>query len=290
MKENKKGIYKLWFEGSDRVYIGSAKNIESRVRTHVSDLLSKVHPNTYLTSAFNKYGLFNMRWEILEILEGATPKQILLRENYYIGKYKSNINGYNKATYTSSKKRDCYKDISSLATLEEYTKVINAFKKQYNIDVKKISIGLTKDEGISFSKYWYDKADENDLRELMNNIYNYTKNHVKQSFRNILIVMPSYRDSSRVKMLVETCCKGKIAKSVRKIYDEKGVSKPISTICVFGQLNPFHLEMEDMKKLGTLDAYRVYSLIRILENIDKTKDLSLCFPCGLYDTFIQYLG
>lgn len=40
-----KGIYKMWFEGNDKVYIGSSKNINNRLRTHVKELLDGVQFN-----------------------------------------------------------------------------------------------------------------------------------------------------------------------------------------------------------------------------------------------------
>lgn len=63
------GIYKIVNSINNKIYIGSAKCIQSRFRTHKNLLKKGKHFNTHLQSAVNKYGLHNFKFEIVEIIE-----------------------------------------------------------------------------------------------------------------------------------------------------------------------------------------------------------------------------
>lgn len=70
------GIYKI--EDLDgRVYIGSALDIMSRKSRHKHALKNNSHPNKFLQSSANKYGLSYFRFSILEII---TCKEDLIRK------------------------------------------------------------------------------------------------------------------------------------------------------------------------------------------------------------------
>jgi len=101
------GIYKLWFENDPkkRCYIGSAvregkykseKGFLSRLNLHLSNLTHNDNCTPKLQNAFNKYGIENLRFEIVEILKPGQPSSYYEEiETEYIKKYDAVKNGWN---------------------------------------------------------------------------------------------------------------------------------------------------------------------------------------------------
>lgn len=85
------GIYKIEQLSTNKKYIGSSKNIESRWKEHVRDLRKNEHHSWKLQKAWNKYGEDNFKFEIIEIVKNK--KDLLTIEQNYINKYNSTKNG-----------------------------------------------------------------------------------------------------------------------------------------------------------------------------------------------------
>lgn len=91
------GVYKITNKINNKLYIGSAagkRGIIDRWYQHRSALKNNRHTNQLLQYAFNKYGIDNFIYEIIETCE---PIKCLEREQYYLDVHKSydrNI-GYN---------------------------------------------------------------------------------------------------------------------------------------------------------------------------------------------------
>lgn len=84
------GIYKIENKINKHIYIGQSINILKRWTEHTKD--SKKYPNLTLYKAFNKYGIKNFLFSIIE----ECPKEKLdEREIYWIKYYDSYKNGYN---------------------------------------------------------------------------------------------------------------------------------------------------------------------------------------------------
>lgn len=81
MGEKISAIYQLRNLTNNRVYIGSSKNVLTRLRKHRLDLRKGKHHSSRLQHAWNKYGEKNFRFEILEI---TTPEDRLVREQAHI--------------------------------------------------------------------------------------------------------------------------------------------------------------------------------------------------------------
>ncbi len=92
----KSGIYKITNLVNKKFYIGSSKDIESRLEEHKKYLFGGYHINPKLQNAWNKYGHTKFKFEIIE--ETVDDQKILFeRENYYLSTlkpYERNI-GYN---------------------------------------------------------------------------------------------------------------------------------------------------------------------------------------------------
>lgn len=93
----KTGIYKIINISNNKYYIGSSKDIETRLSSHFRSLKKGRHVNNHLQSSFNKYGENNF---ITEIVEECNIKDLLLREQYYldIGNWNKMYNKTTKST------------------------------------------------------------------------------------------------------------------------------------------------------------------------------------------------
>ena len=60
------GIYKIVNLENNKVYIGSAKNLNERCDRHFSDLNKNTHRNKHLQRAFNLYGKSVFEFVVLE--------------------------------------------------------------------------------------------------------------------------------------------------------------------------------------------------------------------------------
>jgi hypothetical protein len=81
----KSGIYKITNKITNKFYIGSAVDIKSRWSGHKRRLKANTHDNKHLQSAWNKDGIQNFLFEIVEICE----REILIpTEQKYLDEYK----------------------------------------------------------------------------------------------------------------------------------------------------------------------------------------------------------
>lgn len=95
----KTGIYKIVNTLNDKVYVGSAIDIETRWRRHKKMLVECSHHSKKLQNSYNKHGIDNFSYEIIELCE----KHLLTeREQYWIGFFDSYNNGYNSRPIASS--------------------------------------------------------------------------------------------------------------------------------------------------------------------------------------------
>ena len=83
----KSGIYKL--KNGGHFYIGSSKNLYSRLMEHRTDLVKQVHSNSFLQRVSNKEGVDKFE---VEILEYCLPEERTLKEKEWIDKLKPDMN------------------------------------------------------------------------------------------------------------------------------------------------------------------------------------------------------
>jgi len=116
-------------------------NIKSRFSKHKSLLKNNKHDNDYLQNSFNKYGIDNFSFEVIEFCEVS---ELIDKENYYINFYKSNnLNlGYNLATVNEFRRNNYNKEVKIKNSK------INLFKNGNFTNFK--AINLTTNEEIIF--------------------------------------------------------------------------------------------------------------------------------------------
>lgn len=89
MKTKISGIYKITNNITGYFYIGSSKNIELRWANHKCPSTWKIYANNPLYLDFQKYGLENFKFEIVE-----ETSQLKEREQYFIDLLKPSYNNY----------------------------------------------------------------------------------------------------------------------------------------------------------------------------------------------------
>jgi len=80
MLTNKPGIYSIICLINNKQLIGETNKVKKRLDQHKSRLVNNCHENPYLQNAFNKYGLENFSFTLLEYCELELSK---IREDYY---------------------------------------------------------------------------------------------------------------------------------------------------------------------------------------------------------------
>lgn len=74
-------IYKIINLVDDKFYIGSATDLDGRIRTHLRELRNNIHLNTHLQNAYNKYGKNSFIFHIIEVCD---VDRLLEIEQYYM--------------------------------------------------------------------------------------------------------------------------------------------------------------------------------------------------------------
>lgn len=85
------GIYQIRNPLNDKVYIGSSIDMVRREKRHFDELLRKCHVNPKLQAAYNKYGIENF---VFELVEECPIPDLLIREQHYLDQldFESNYN------------------------------------------------------------------------------------------------------------------------------------------------------------------------------------------------------
>ncbi len=79
---HKFGIYKITNIITEDFYIGSSVDLRSRINQHKSKLKNRSHPNNYLQNVYNKYGINNLSFEIVEHVDNKI--NLIFKEQFYI--------------------------------------------------------------------------------------------------------------------------------------------------------------------------------------------------------------
>lgn len=183
-----KGIYKIENKINKKVYIGSSNNIPKRWASHIECLLKGIHHNKLLQEDFNKYGLNNFTFEILETyVDEAISKYDLLKiETETILKYKAldRSIGYNLSLPTMIKEVNDENKYSMKHTVDEIDeKALEKIIKNIRIhnigEIKRYSENYTKLFSDGFSHSWFTKNKFENCEEAKKIMYNWIRNVAK---------------------------------------------------------------------------------------------------------------
>lgn len=91
------GVYKITNIINNKFYIGSCSSktfLYERLKHHEQDLINNRHCNSYLQRSFNKYGINNFYYEIIEICEA---EECIEKEQSWMNLLKPHYNLCKKA-------------------------------------------------------------------------------------------------------------------------------------------------------------------------------------------------
>jgi group I intron endonuclease len=88
--DNIHAIYKITSKINGKIYIGSANNYGKRINSHLNNLKNNKHHSKYLQNHFNKYGISDLQFSILELVMFC--EDLIKREQYYIDTLKPEFN------------------------------------------------------------------------------------------------------------------------------------------------------------------------------------------------------
>ncbi len=83
-------IYSIYSKSNKKTYIGSTNDYNKRKRRHISDLKLNRHHSILLQRHFNKYGIDDISFELLEYVK--EEKDLITIEQKYIDKYNPSFN------------------------------------------------------------------------------------------------------------------------------------------------------------------------------------------------------
>jgi len=86
-------VYRILNTVDGKCYIGQALWYEQRISQHIAALKKGKHHNYLLQAAHDQYGIEAFRFVIVE--EGIPAQQLDSRENYWIGYFLAQGDGYN---------------------------------------------------------------------------------------------------------------------------------------------------------------------------------------------------
>ena len=85
----KSGIYQIRNTKDNKIYIGSAVNLNKRKNNHFSHLRRNLHSNKHLQNAFNKHGRNNF---IFEVLITCHKSMLIWYEQQFLDQWKPEYN------------------------------------------------------------------------------------------------------------------------------------------------------------------------------------------------------
>ena len=135
----KSGVYKITI--GEHFYIGSSQDVYLRKSSHLSKLKLKKHPNNYMQNVYNKYGVENF---VFCVLEYCDVKDLIIKEQFYIDKLNPDLNhrlvaesnrGYKHTEQAKMRMKKAYKN----RTISEETrrKMSESKKGSLNPNYKK---------------------------------------------------------------------------------------------------------------------------------------------------------
>lgn len=77
----KSGIYKIVNNTNNKVYVGCASNIKTRINGHLHSLRKGSHANDYLQKSWNKYGESSF---LCEVIEFCNIEDLHHREHFWV--------------------------------------------------------------------------------------------------------------------------------------------------------------------------------------------------------------
>lgn len=123
-----KGVYKITNLFNNKIYFGSSRDMEHRLKTHKKNLEGNKHPNYHLQDSWNKYGEENFKFEVYSVIENEDINKV---EENLIEKHRTyNRNlGYNLIRNTADMSKMSGKRIEVVNLKTNESEIFNSLKE-----------------------------------------------------------------------------------------------------------------------------------------------------------------
>lgn len=290
-KENIQCVYKLYFiNNPEKVYIGSTQDFKTRITSHFKSLLNNKHPNLFLQQDFNKYGVYYFRYEILEQFNDIDRHKLLKLENQYIEKLQANINGYNKATSTSSKTKNGVKNIlAKELNMNQIKKYVEKFISSHDIEINKMTGKFLKNEENKYSNFWYSQLTEQQINSICLDVFSYSHNYIKDYRKSIAVIL-DHQTVQSIKNMLESKSKRTefLRNGIKRLLNPENNKYKIKHIILLSSLNPYHLDSHLLKNEEDKMIYKIFTLIRYIDGLGLNKKFIIYLPTSLYELYKGY--
>lgn len=172
-------IYKIVCTVNNKVYIGQTTDYNKRIKNHMRELKGNRHSNKLLQEDFNRYGLTNFRFDIIE--ENINENDRLLRESYWMNYYggtnseliynvKGNFKGEDNREYALKKveafqnKFDRFKNHTH--TEQSKQKISESLKEAYRVGKHKLA-GIVAGDCTGKNNAFYGKHHTEETRKML---------------------------------------------------------------------------------------------------------------------------
>ncbi|MCP1159471.1 GIY-YIG nuclease family protein [Bacillus infantis] len=174
------GIYIIKNNLNEKVYIGSSKEIPTRIRTHIRKLRKNQHQNFHLQNAWNKYGESSFSISTVEIIKDID--NLIEREQYWVDFYNACNDSYGYNLIPPKAGGEVSEEMSlilsermkgnpwGLIKLDEekvmqIKKILQVFKRVYMEDIAKLyGVTRTSIEKIRDNEMWASVKLPNDFK------------------------------------------------------------------------------------------------------------------------------
>lgn len=282
------GVYKITNLLNNKCYIGSAKNIEKRIKyAHKGSLNKNKHWNEHLQNAWNKYGESNF---IFETIEEVNNLDILNdREQYWIDYYKSQDREYGYNIARADRKKITEEEIEKCRkrmlgktgenhpaygfrhTVEAKNKISEfqkSFKKKPMSKETKEKISNIQKGKNYIEKYGQEKADEIIQKQSRTYIEKYG---LEKAEELITYLQKSYEEKYGLEKANEI--KNKMSLK-HKGFKHSEETKQLCSEAKLGSKNPNYKEVpEDMQNL-IVELYVKNNFI-LVKNISEITNISI---------------
>ena len=210
--KNQVGIYSITNKINGKVYIGQSKDIGGRMLEHIRDLESNRHVNWHLQRAYNKYGLENFEFNVVEMCD---ERKLTDRENYYIDKFKT-LNKHKGYNLKIAADRVIYSEL----TLKKMSKSQKELRKNKSVRRKMAwaRSELTPEEVKEIKTLLYHDVPIGEIIKEMSVTYNQVR-HIKDG-NSFAFILPEYNYYIKNR---ESIHKKRKVRTVLRLYRE-GIS------------------------------------------------------------------
>jgi len=148
----KKGIYSIWNKENSKIYIGSAVDINGRIKQHKKELKEKKHHSISLQKDWDIYGGESFSFDILEEVYDPENKQLAAREQFWIDEFDSYESGYNENPIAS--RPHTYTDHERALLNEERVieRLTGSYEQNYVHRIREQHYNLDEEEQIAWEK------------------------------------------------------------------------------------------------------------------------------------------